>query len=131
MKLLRITATSLPLLVVTACDKGTDDSSDTLDTGETALVDADGDGVPAGEDCDDGDASVGAPSSWYDDADGDGFGDPASVQVACPGEAGVVDNAYDCDDGDASMPLMVEQGSGSASGTPVVARSPSATSSLY
>jgi predicted outer membrane repeat protein len=92
-----------------------DDPQD--DTGDTGPVDADGDGVLADEDCDDGDPAVGAPSTWYADADGDGFGDPDASEEACPGEAGLVDNFYDCDDGDPAMPLLVDQATGSAGGS--------------
>ena len=79
--------------------------------------------VPDIGDCDDGDATIhpGAAeqcngidqdcdgtadndatdaTSWYDDADGDGYGTGSPVLVACDGEPGVVDNADDCDDGD-------------------------------
>lgn len=91
---------------------------------DTAPVDLDGDGAPADEDCDDGDASVypGADelcdgvdndcdavvdeadavdaSSWYPDVDGDGYGDAAAeAVVACEAPAADdMDNADDCDD---------------------------------
>ena len=38
------------------------------------------------------------PGSWYEDLDGDGYGDPDSTASRCP-DAGTVDNALDCDDG--------------------------------
>jgi hypothetical protein len=66
-------------------------------------ADGDGDGVYLGgdsstpQDCDDADASVGAPSSWYVDSDGDGFGSTATV-TGCPGDAGTAATATDCDD---------------------------------
>jgi predicted outer membrane repeat protein len=102
------------ILILGACgDK--DDPQD--DTGDTGPVDADGDGVFADEDCDDADPTVGAPSTWYADGDGDGFGDPDAGREACPGEAGLVENFYDCDDGDPAMPLLVDQASGSAGGS--------------
>jgi len=94
-----------------------DDPSDDTGADDTGVVDADGDGVPADEDCDDSDPSVGAPESWYDDSDGDGFGDPDNSTEACAGEPGLVGNAYDCDDADPSMPLLVDQASGTASGS--------------
>ena len=90
--------------------------------------DADGDGYPASEDCDDTDPSVypGAVEACdgkdndcdgvtdLDDADvvgvetgpidsdGDGFGDPQRVGNFCPGNrpANIADNALDCDDRD-------------------------------
>ncbi len=66
-------------------------------------LDADGDGVCADDDCDDGDPGVGGHGAWYEDADGDGFGDPASATAACQQPSGWVDNDEDCDDGDAAI----------------------------
>ena len=104
----------LILAALTACG----DKDDTgLDTAAPCLNDADNDGIYEGEDCDDNDPSVGAPSTWYADADGDGFGDPDAGEEACPGEAGLVDNFYDCDDGDPAMPLMVDQATGTPGGS--------------
>ena len=40
-------------------------------------------------------------SEFFQDADGDGFGDPFIVSVACEAPADFVDNADDCDDTDA------------------------------
>jgi len=40
-------------------------------------------------------------STWYQDADGDGYGDAASASEACEQPEGYVDNAGDCYDGDA------------------------------
>jgi len=49
------------------------------------------------------------PATWYQDADGDGFGDPGSSQLICPPPAGYVDNAQDCDDADDEVnPLAAE-----------------------
>ncbi|MCB9742125.1 MAG: hypothetical protein H6741_00540 [Alphaproteobacteria bacterium] len=84
--------------------------------------DADGDGYPATEDCDDRDAAVhpgaaercdgadddcdgavdeGARIRVYDDADGDGYGAPESAAEACAAEVGQVEQGGDCNDGDA------------------------------
>jgi MYXO-CTERM domain-containing protein len=66
-------------------------------------VDLDADGVCVGgdlsqpQDCDDADATIGAPSLQSVDADGDAYGSAATV-TACPGDAGTADNALDCDD---------------------------------
>ncbi|MCK6522885.1 hypothetical protein L6R49_15760 [Myxococcota bacterium] len=86
-----------------------------------AVVDADGDGSPAGEDCDDGDAAVypGAEercdgfdndcdaetdeevtSTFYADGDGDGYGVEGDSQSACEAPLGYAPAAGDCDDGD-------------------------------
>ena len=50
-------------------------------------------------DCDgEVDEGAAAPSTWYADADGDGFGDPGSVATACSQPPGFVGNPDDCDD---------------------------------
>ena len=68
--------------------------------GSAARVDADGDGLPACEDCDDGDPAATTPLDWYADADGDGWGDAAAGLSACAAPAGYVAGAGDCDDAD-------------------------------
>ncbi|MFH1465992.1 MAG: putative metal-binding motif-containing protein [Pseudomonadota bacterium] len=42
----------------------------------------------------------GEPTTWYLDADGDGFGDPASGALACAPGSGQVADGSDCDDTD-------------------------------
>jgi hypothetical protein len=81
--------------------------------------------VALGDDCDDGELSVspsaaetcdgrdedcdgvvddGLPTSRvYDDADGDGYGDPDTEHEVCAIGAGEVEEAGDCDDGDADV----------------------------
>ena len=66
------------------------------------LDDQDGDGVTAGRDCDDGDATVGAAQLSWADQDGDGFGDDTIWAQACPSDVGWVGVAGDCDDADAT-----------------------------
>ncbi len=81
------------------------DSAD-CDDGDAAInpgVDELCDGVD--NDCDgsvDEDAAVDA-GTWYADADGDGYGDASSSQLACSQPSGTVADASDCDDGDASL----------------------------
>ncbi len=87
------------------------------DSGE-ALVDSDCDdsdaaqypGAPEScndedDDCDgtvDGPGSVDA-SSWYADADGDGYGNASDSELACDAPSGFVADATDCDDADSSI----------------------------
>ncbi len=77
--------------VLTAC------ATDPVDR----ALDEDGDGVGYAQDCDDSDATVGAPGLLYLDADGDGFGSQAAE--VCPGLAGWVDQDGDCADQDATV----------------------------
>ena len=71
--------------------------------GSTGYEDADGDGTPACQDCDDDDAVV-DPSgpTWYADLDDDGFGSVQITVNACEAPVGYVGNKTDCDDLDAS-----------------------------
>ena len=91
-----------------------------------AGTDADGDGYAAEDDCDDTDAAInpGAEEvcdgvdndcdgsidtdatdqeTFYDDTDGDGYGDASSTTTACAQPSGAVSDDTDCDDTDASI----------------------------
>ena len=107
-----------------------DDCTDPNDyncDGSVGWEDGDGDGFAACEECDDGDASIhpdgeevcdGADNNcdgqvdedsavdagtWYQDADGDGFGDLDETTVACAAPEGFVEASTDCDDTDAEV----------------------------
>jgi hypothetical protein len=95
--------------------------------GYTGYADDDGDGFAACEECDDLDATIfpGADErcdgvdndcdavvdeddatdavTWYADADGDGYGEPGSTDIACSQPSGFVADATDCDDGDGAV----------------------------
>ncbi len=88
-------------------------------------LDQDGDGLQREEDCDDQDASVGPPQSWYVDADGDGYGSDELVE-ACEQPDNSSQQSGDCDDQDASAGLpqswyVDADGDGYASDEPVEA----------
>jgi hypothetical protein len=105
-----------------ASPAGDDDASLPGDDDATAPTDADQDGYAAAIDCDDTDPAIypGAlelcddadndcdgtidepeaadASIWYEDVDGDGFGDPGSPLTACDPPTGYVTDDTDCDD---------------------------------
>ena len=100
-----------PDVVKAACTAPTGYGAD-----DTDCDDADADVSPAGtetcngidDDCDlkiddDDDAGVTGASSWYADADDDGYGDPDSAVVACDAPTGYGTDTSDCDDGDATI----------------------------
>jgi len=122
----------IPLLslFLIACPTDSKPTDSQVLPGDTAsCADADLDGFCAPEDCDDTDASIhpGAEercdgldndcdgdtdegdaadaATWYQDADGDGYGDPLVALTACeqPEDAVAVELASDCDDQDAAV----------------------------
>ena len=118
----RLAFFALPLAI--ACgDKDEPTETGLVDTGD--VVDADGDGVDAMDDCDDndpnnfpgntetcddadndcdGEVDNGVLLSGYADGDGDGYGDPAQAVEGCEyGINGFVDNGDDCDDATADV----------------------------
>ncbi len=105
----------------------TDEQSIVFAVGDVVIGDGDGDGYTTADgDCDDDDAGVypGAdehcdgvdndcddeidedaidPSTFYGDADGDGYGDAGDTAEACEAPSGYTDDGTDCDDTDASV----------------------------
>lgn len=62
---------------------------------DTEDNDLDNDGVTTNDDCDDGDANIGAATTWYADGDNDGLGDAATTITACNQPQGYVSTAGD------------------------------------
>ncbi len=86
----------------------TDDSGDNGDPNGDSKVDADGDGVVASEDCNDGDATVHTAVKAYVDNDEDGYTDETAVELCTAGSlpAGYLAKASaiaDCDDGNPAL----------------------------
>ena len=84
-----------------------DETDDDSDGYVECLIDANGwDGdsaVTGGEDCNDADASHNPAAIWYDDTDGDGYGDPSSSNACEPlNSTDVLDNT-DCDISEGSI----------------------------
>ena len=67
------------------------------------VVDADKDGIAEADDCDDNDAQIGAGSTYYTDADGDGYGDGAHMGTYCGAAEGLSESSDDCDDADPTV----------------------------
>ena len=108
----------LPFLCILSCADEKINIPDT--TGEQEIIsDRDGDGYLSDEDCDDSDPFVnpseeetcdgvdnncngqvdeGVLSEFYEDQDGDGFGDENSILEACQIPEGYVNNGNDCND---------------------------------
>ena len=80
-----------------------DDSDGTINPGAPEVCDEAG----VDEDCDglvnDDDKGAGGASVWYEDADGDGYGNPASSASACDSDGAYVSDSTDCDDDDADV----------------------------
>ena len=113
-------------LTILGCRSEDKDPIDTvLDTAPVA-VDEDGDGFTGDEDCDDNDAAVNPDaeelcdgvdnncdevidtdatdlSTFYADADGDGYGVAAYTVEACEAPEGYTTQTEDCDDGEAAI----------------------------
>ncbi|HND29992.1 MAG TPA: MopE-related protein, partial [Myxococcota bacterium] len=116
-----------PLFYPGAPELDCTDPNDYNCDGSTGAVDGDGDGYVACTDCDDTDSGpypgaievcdgvdndcnglsdeAGAlgESTWYADADGDGFGDASASQDACDAPPSFVADDTDCDDSTAAV----------------------------
>jgi hypothetical protein len=90
----KISCTQPPGYLASAGD--CDDTNAAIHPGATELCDG------LDNDCN-GQADEGLTQTWYADADGDSYGDPANSQVACSQPNGYVAIAGDCDDTDAAV----------------------------
>jgi hypothetical protein len=87
------------------CDDDCDDLNAAASPGTEEICD----GID--NDCDaqvDEDDAIDA-STWYTDADGDGYGDPDSATSSCSSLSGQVAQGGDCDDTDASISPAAEE----------------------
>lgn len=84
-------------------DSSVGDTADGSGTDVSDAARADAADVPATPEDASGPGDTCEPSTWYRDADGDGFGDPATTTEACAKPDGYVSDANDCDDGDADV----------------------------
>ena len=120
--------TPILFLVSLACDPNKDSVTESTPPGDSVngadsggVTDADGDGYTSDEDCDDGDPAVnpgaeeacdgqdnncdgatdeGVLSTWYPDADADGYGVVEGAVEACEAPEGFSALGEDCDDAD-------------------------------
>lgn len=100
-----------PEVVTIACELPPAHSTDPTDCDDSRSAINPGaqeacDGVD--NDCDDliddaDDSLGGATADWYVDADGDGYGNDASVQIACSQPSGTVAEGGDCNDDNAAV----------------------------
>ncbi|GEM_PF-1511349 len=105
----------LILLLALACTDKTPDSGEPIQDDTAPAVgdtgtDADGDGYPASDDCDDDDPTVhpGAEETWYDGTDADCSGDD-DYDADGDGHPHEDHEGDDCDDADASIHPEAEE----------------------
>ena len=92
-----------------ADDTDCDDGSTAVNPGATEVCNGIDDDCDADIDDDDATVDLSTGSTWYDDADTDGYGDAAVTTRACDQPSGMVGNDGDCDDGDGAInPLATE-----------------------
>jgi len=80
-----------------------DDSDAAVNPGEDEVCNGVDDDCDSAVDDDDPDLDTTTASTWFEDADGDGYGDPDASQVSCEAPTDHVADDSDCDDGDAAI----------------------------
>jgi len=80
-----------------------DDGSAAVNPAATEICDASNTDEDCDGSADDADSSATGKSTWYRDADGDGYGWAGTTSAACDQPSGYVSNDDDCDDGNASI----------------------------
>ncbi len=89
------------------CDTCDEDPNNWTEAGCAFCLDGDGDGyfagcdsyaTIAGPDCDDTNAALNPETVWYEDADGDGFGNPEESVIQCEQPSGYILDGNDTDD---------------------------------
>ena len=79
-----------------------DDTDDDIHPGATEVCNGEDDDCDTYIDDDDPGVDTSTGSTFYDDADGDGYGDASSSSLACDAPSGMVSDDTDCDDSDAA-----------------------------
>ena len=80
-----------------------DDADATINPDATEVCDGIDNDCDGAVDDDDADVDSTTGSTWYTDADADGYGDAGSSTLACEQPSGFTDDATDCDDSDAAV----------------------------
>jgi len=75
-----------------------DDTDATVALGATEVCDGQDNDCDGLVDDDDSDLDTSTASTWYEDADGDGFGDVSATALTCDAPSGYVADDTDCDD---------------------------------
>ena len=88
-----------------ADDTDCDDTDAAVNPGANEVCDASDTDEDCSGDADDSDTGVDSSTltTWYTDADGDGYGDPTTGTDLCDGASGTVADGTDCDDTDPAV----------------------------
>jgi len=84
-------------------DTDCNDGDDSVNPDETEVCDSVDNDCDRLVDDDDSDLDTSTGSTWYDDADGDGYGDASASSESCDAASGQVSDGTDCDDTDSGV----------------------------